>query len=267
MKPWEAFSYFFGGLLILGGLCYLSAIAPGFFLLKHIVPDGAHRPPPEVALAIITGGALGIERAMEAMWTFVDYMFGSSWPLSLNKEIDKRVDAFKGISTLKDKMDKWNLPNKDQIKTALDDAIDALPKAEELAHMTNNQQLNALTTSLGGKWDTIVKDHPDLKEKIAADVDLAASLAHTSEDFLATFKANPGRKVISIYLGAIIGICVATVAGVNIFGATDTADAFRSGDFAVPLTGVIMGLGSNPTHEIVAALKQYKDSKKTPTST
>jgi hypothetical protein len=28
----------------------------------------------------------------------------------------------------------------------------------------------------------------------------------------------------------------------------------------VPLTGLIMGLGSNPTHEIIQAIQQYKQS-------
>jgi hypothetical protein len=81
---------------------------------------------------------------------------------------------------------------------------------------------------------------------------------------LENFKDNPGRKVISIYLGAILGIAVATVAQVDVFHATENEAAF--GDLAIPLTGVLMGIGANPTHEVIAALKKYKESKKQPAS-
>jgi len=115
-----------------------------------------------------------------------------------------------------------------------------------------------------------------LQEKFAdllTDADRATKVANTAigglQDFLATFKDNPGRRLISIYLGAILGLLVAGFFGLDVFAAATrsvstatTASVSTCPRFMVLLTGVIIGLGSNPTHEVIRAVQEFKKGQK-----
>ena len=120
------------------------------------------------------------------------------------------------------------------------------------------------TSAFFASSSPILAAHPSLQAELGADVDLAGGLLGVGQGILEEFKDNPGRKVISIYFGAILGIAVATIAEVDVFHATENHDVL--GALAVPLTGILMGLGANPTHEVIAALKTYKESMKQSTA-
>src|SRR5207244_2208268 len=94
-------------------------------------------------------------------------------------------------------------------------------------------------------------------------------------DFVATFKDNPGRRLYSVLLGVVIGVLVAAVFGLDLFAAIQSAPvaagapAVKSGSLFDPLpslgiavTGLVMGLGSNPTHEVIRAIQEFKKAKK-----
>ena len=94
-------------------------------------------------------------------------------------------------------------------------------------------------------------------------IDAAASSVAAVSDFVGSLKDNPGRRIISIFLGALLGLGVSGVIGLDVFAATigtpaNTADVFKWG---VALRGVVMGLGSNPTHELIKALQTYKQAQ------
>lgn len=88
-------------------------------------------------------------------------------------------------------------------------------------------------------------------------------------DFLATFKSNPGRRLLSIQLGIVGGLAIAGLFGLDVLAGThnaglespladDLQDATIGG---ILLTGLVMGLGSSPTHELIAFLTKSKEKR------
>ncbi len=259
MKKAEAWVFLTSGLTALAIAIVVSAI---------FSKDANEMPPPEVSLAIITGAALAIERAMELVWALIDSNLGSFWPLSRAKErVENGVlvlDGLIGPARQRLLAAAEDIPDAIAVKAAIDSAFNAIPRPDDLKGLTNNQKLDELAVAASTKVNQLLTAHPGLQQKLGANVDLAGDLLGIGQGILEDFKDNPGRKVISIYLGAILGIAVATVAQLDVFHATDNDAAF--GDLAIPLTGVLMGLGANPTHEVIASLKKYKESKKRPAS-
>jgi hypothetical protein len=98
--------------------------------------------------------------------------------------------------------------------------------------------------------------------------------ADRASAIIASFQDNPARRLAALILGASIGVLVAAGVGLNVFAATlvgpdgSTTDLPRlvAGTFGVLLTGVLIGLGSAPTHEVVKSLQTYKDSRTAPSS-
>lgn len=89
-------------------------------------------------------------------------------------------------------------------------------------------------------------------------------------DFLATFKTNPGRRLLSIQLGVLGGFAVAGLFGLDVLAgaqnasmeppvAADLQPATLGG---ILLTGLVMGLGSSPTHELISFLTKSKEKRK-----
>jgi hypothetical protein len=85
-------------------------------------------------------------------------------------------------------------------------------------------------------------------------------------DFLGTFKDNPGRRLLSIQIGLFAGLVVAAIGGLDVIagvqnqGATTTLAPATIG--GIIFTGLLMGLGSSPTHEVISTLQQYKQQSK-----
>jgi len=87
---------------------------------------------------------------------------------------------------------------------------------------------------------------------------------------VATFKDNPGRRLISICAGAILGLIAAWALGLDAFQAAYQAPP---GDvvggvppqwqWGIAVTGLLMGLGSTPTHEVIKLVQEVKKSRKT----
>ena len=86
-------------------------------------------------------------------------------------------------------------------------------------------------------------------------------------DFLASFKDNPGRRMLSLELGIIGGLAVALFTGVDVFAGTSNegagaADMVSATVGGILFTGVLMGLGSSPTHEVIRVLQESKQARK-----
>jgi hypothetical protein len=224
-------------------------------------------------LGIITGVAVGIERILETLWTFVSQFKGSCWPMNLvSEQVNKLVSGLdttlkpfydKATATVADLKDKeqWT---EEQITAYMNDVNelkDRLSKLKTLA--PDSQKVNLLAASAFQGINYLNTKYPGLQT-----ASTVANQAITGvSDFLATFKDNPGRRLISIYVGAILGLIVAGVAGLDVFKALETpptgaAAKTQCWHWGVAITGLLMGLGSNPTHEVIRAIQEVKKGRK-----
>jgi len=66
-----------------------------FFVGALLLHSGKTTPSAEISLAIISGGALVIERSLEVSWSLIDMTKGSWWPLTVvGTQINERVSSF-----------------------------------------------------------------------------------------------------------------------------------------------------------------------------
>jgi hypothetical protein len=90
--------------------------------------------------------------------------------------------------------------------------------------------------------------------------------AKTALDVITAVGDNPSRRIASLLVSSGLGILVAGFVGVNLFKAVlessqGSAEAVLFGKMGVVITGLVLGLGSGPTHELVKGLQRYKDSR------
>lgn len=277
----------------------------GMFIVAVFSPAPNANLTATAALAIITTTAVGIERIIEAMWTLVGMLkkFGSFWPLNIiNKQVE---DLIGGLNE--------NLsPVFEQASAAIADAqaagtLTAEKVAEARAELDrmkthiaelkklapDNQRVQLISASAFQGVNYLEKKYPGVRD--------AAAIANQAiigvSDFVATFKDNPGRRLISIYVGSILGLIVAGSLGLDVFKAAwednsnnnknqteisapargmETASVAAPGMqlpspttggggrllWGVAFTGLLMGLGSNPTHEVIRAIQEIKKSRK-----
>jgi hypothetical protein len=112
------------------------------------------------------------------------------------------------------------------------------------------QQLNGLEKAYG-------EASPELKRTL----ETAKSSIKGVQDFLTRFKDNPGRRLISIFLGAFFGLVLAGAFGLDVFQAVMEGGPERNVGHVI-ITGLMIGLGSSPTHEVIRAIQEFKKSHK-----
>lgn len=225
-------------------------------------------------LAVIGGAAMGIERALEAFWTFMGGVVGTYWPLNvINKQVQTLVvdldsalkpfheDALKKIAALRAAGNKTT-EELDRLKQAENEIGSLKARFDEIKKLApDNQRVQLLTAAASQNVAVLQEKFGDL----LTNADRASKIANTAigglQDFLATFKDNPGRRLISIYLGAIVGLFVAGFFGLDVIGAAAGAQSEHP-RLMVLLTGVIIGLGSSPTHEVIRSIQEFKKGQK-----
>lgn len=225
------------------------------------------------AISFITGAAVGIERTIETMWTTLGGFLGNYWPLNvvnnqvqaLTKELDNSLRPFHedAITLIEDAKKKATDP---AIKKRLEDApadIERLKaRFDELQKLApGNQRTQLLAAAAAQNVSYLTEKYGDILKDLEAAANVAGTAINGVQNFLSTFKDNPGRRLISIYLGAILGLAIAGMFSLDIFKALDVA---YTGKAQVPiiLTGILIGLGSAPTHEVIRVIQEYKENRK-----
>jgi hypothetical protein len=224
-------------------------------------------------LAFIGGAAVGIERVLEAFWTFMGGVVGTFWPLNvINKQVQTLVvdldsalkpfheEALKKIEALKNAGNTTE-EELERLKKAENEIGALKARFDDLKKLApDNQRVQLLTAAASQNVAVLKEKFGDL----LSDADRATKVANTAigglQDFLSTFKDNPGRRLISIYLGAILGLFVAGFFGLDVLAAA--SDSPSKCPLMVLLTGLIIGLGSNPTHEVIRAIQEFKKGQK-----
>jgi hypothetical protein len=225
-------------------------------------------------LAFIGGAAVGIERVLEAFWTFMGGVVGTFWPLNvINKQVQTLVvdldsalkpfheEALKKIEALKN-AGNTTTEELERLRKAENEIGTLKARFDDIKKLApDNQRVQLLTAAASQNVAVLKVKFGDL----LSNADRATKVANTAigglQDFLVTFKDNPGRRLISIYLGAILGLFVAGFFGLDVFAAASGSPSKCPG-LMVLLTGVIIGLGSNPTHEVIRAIQEFKKGQK-----
>jgi len=251
------------------GTVVVAAISPD----PNVTPESAAG-----VLALVTAGAVAIERLLEGIWTLVG-LKKSWWPMSTIKEsvddftagIDKQLtNDFANIEGFVNELKnagKLTATRLNDIQADIDHlrttTVDNLTTLAQNAPA--NQRLQYAAASADRALNYLESKYPELQSAAfvtGRSLDIAA-------DFVATFKDNPGRRLISICAGAILGLIAAWALGLDAFQAAYQAppdevsgSASPQWQWGIALTGLLMGLGSNPTHEVIKLVQEVKKSRK-----
>lgn len=269
------------------------------------------------ALAFITGAAVAIERVIEGFWTFVGGVSSGYWPLKHIREQVNRMEDELDVALTRVVADTTAAlqqagKSAQEVSAVAADLNAQLAKTK--AGLVNvrklapdNQRAQMLATLAAKNVAYVQERYPDVKAATAT----ATAAIDGLQDFVASFKDNPGRRMMSLYMGAMLGLAVAGSFGLDVFEAAMQAPAPPAAAAAQPnttapaatqaapavnpqaallveavahrdtagigtrkqrpnrgkrwqiiLTGLIMGLGSSPTHEVIRAIQEYKKTRK-----
>jgi hypothetical protein len=227
-------------------------------------------------LTVITGVAVAIERFLEGLWATVALLGASDWwPLNalsqevqtlattLNKQLTPFFDAAKAEIGKLQQAGTVASADAAEAKKTIDDLAAQLEKLGN-ANL-GSARLRAIIAAADQTVAALQQQYPTIQASAAL---ATAALADFSSavDYL---KDNPGRKVISLFLGMMLGMLAAGLFSLDLVPATLGPSAanyaiagFKLKYVTVGLTGVVIGLGSNPLHEIISTLQQIKISRK-----
>jgi hypothetical protein len=264
------------GFIVLGLLlaAALTFVVAAYSPEPNVTPESAAG-----ILALVTAGAVAIERILEAFWTFVG-LKNDWWPMSaMKKSIDDfTADINKQLTDDFSKVQGF-VEELHQAQKLTDDRLDAIKadidrlRTSTVANLKTlagnapaNQRLQFAAASADRALNFLESKYPEVQRAAflsGRSLDIAA-------DFVATFKDNPGRRLISIFAGAILGLIAAGALGLDAFQAAYQAPPENAlvgvapeWQWGIALTGLLMGLGSTPTHEVIKLVQEVKKSRKT----
>ena len=256
--------------IILLGLLIIAVVV-GYVFIKVTVPvqPGISA---TAALGLITSVALAIERFVEMCWLFWERFNKTGIPSALKlpdldefaKKLRTSIDPYFNEATtlLKDLENAKTLPPADlQKATALLNSLsvaladqtqwkDVLPgRKGELKFIAQLEQqlseLQSVAPQIYTQANTIVETMLSVREQASA--------------FVRTIQDDTGRRLISIIVGALVGLVFNFTVQIDMFWAIFGLPSSFSG---VVATGLMLGLGSDPAHQIMRTLQEIKTGKK-----
>jgi hypothetical protein len=241
------------------------------------------------ALAVMTGAALVIERVMEGAWTIIDMTLGLFWPLNLVGEIiDAQVAQWNAqlqsfADAFQKKVDGLPATNPAQVDAATKALTDFNATLTKIKSLPGPQYLQYVASWTQSKLDLLNKEFnifdKDTMETYGQWINTAEADVNS---FSTAFAQNPARTLISLFVGATAGLLVAKTFGLNAYQAVISSPpvaATVSGQISpqslstatlqlpgiwIGITGLVMGLGTSPTHQLIQTLTQFKSRLKTP---
>jgi hypothetical protein len=247
---------------------FLSTLALAIVIafITYLNPEAYKFANAAAALTFISGAAVAIERTVETFWTIIGGVLGTYWPLNVvKKQVDTMVGDLSDVLTpfyqkaaaAAAQAQTAGKMTQDELAAAQKEIAEFQRRLNEAKSLApDNQRVQLLAASAAQSVNFLQAKIPDLED--------AAKVAGTAIDgiqnFIASFKDNPGRRLISLYLGAILGLIVAGVFGLDLFKAV--LENVKHPVLDVVVTGIIIGLGSNPTHEVIRAVQEFKEARK-----
>ena len=220
-----------------------------------------------VALTIIASVSVGIERVLEGFWTYIGLTRNSWWPLNVVSQdiidmaayLDQVLEPFyhelkKAVNDA-NSAENWTKEQYDAAKKEVDDFQNYMNQLKQL--VPGSPQATAIANIIAKQISNFQQRYKTL-DAVATSTNQAIN---SFTNFIVTPPDNLGRRFISLFLGMYLGLLVAGVLGLDLLQAIFTTSlAFHLG---VVLTGLVMGLGSSPTHEVIQVLQNWKTNLKT----
>jgi hypothetical protein len=244
-------------------------------------------------LAFVSLVAVAIERIIEGLFVVLAGPLGEWWPFSLAKnEFDRFETQTNDLlgpivnQTISELDGAKAVGSKSQAEIdAIDSQIEMLRAdqtrlSQRYAEVTAKLAPGSSRLARVGEINTeITKQLTAVHTQFSASIGQARTLLSAATEtadratlILSSFKDNPARRLASLALGTSLGMLVAGAVGLNLFlatlvtaeGSTSALPAMVSGSLGIVMTGIILGLGSAPTHEVVKSLQAYRDNRTTP---
>lgn len=253
----------------------------GILLIVEIIVTGFYQAGPNKGLSsageiltFIGLAAVGIERLIEGFWTFIGLTRGTNWPFdafseqvtSLANDLNRTLAPFYNEleQTLKETRDASTITAQefesatkqlDHLKTSVQQITTLAP---------GNQQAAALASASSQIITDIQKSYPTLQTLGTFANEAIGSFA----SFIATPPDNLGRRFISLFVGTMLGLLITGLLRLDLVQAIFQSPTFGNAFglqfyWGIIFTGIVMGLGSNPTHEVIRVLQEYKKTLKT----
>jgi hypothetical protein len=245
-----------------------------------LVGNQGHSTPAIISIAFISGAAIGIERVIEGFWNALGSRIGVYWPMTsisrqvheLELELNDALKPFHGHLSGTLAMAQTQSGAIPSYLAGAQKDLDSMQRRFDdiRTHAPSNQRMQLLAACAAQSVNFLVTKYNAMLPQLSQGVPLANTAISGMQDFLATFKDNPGRRLLSLYLGALLGLGLAAIFHLDVFSAVDAATdgAASAGQLPatpglrIALTGLLIGLGSNPTHEVIQVLQEYKKGKK-----
>jgi hypothetical protein len=240
-------------------------------------------------LAFVSLAAVAIERSIEGGFSAMSGRFGEWWPL---RAVRAEFDTFEASTNrvlgpvTKDTLDQLAAAKQVALAAGADVAsiqglIDGVTREQaRLAQQLDDVQkklppgsarlarLGEINTAMA----TTLHDAHQLSAQATTGAQAAlreaSDLAERASLIISSFGDNPARRMAALLLGASLGMLIAAGIGLNLFAATLAPPAgaadlagLLAGKVGVVLTGIVIGLGSAPTHEVVKSLQAYKEAR------
>jgi hypothetical protein len=177
------------------------------------------------ALTIIAACAVGVERAIETFWTYIGLTQGSWWPLGpVREQLDGLISGLDASFEPFYQEAHATMQSLQQAETWAQDKLEAAAKdldkikkhVDELRQLPiDSQRVQLIAASASRSVEYFSKKYPEIKDA----AELASFGIKGVDDFVATFKDNPGRRLISLFAGSIAGLVIAGVIGLDVFQA------------------------------------------------
>ncbi|TGE22230.1 hypothetical protein E5K00_18455 [Hymenobacter aquaticus] len=231
------------------------------------------------SIGFITAAALGIERVIEGIWNALSSRIGAYWPMtSISRQVHdlelQLADSLKPFHGHLDQALATAHSTEQAIPAYLTTAQQDLDSMQRRfndirAHGPSNQRMQLLAATAAQSVNFLVTKYQNELPRLREGVALADTAISGMQDFLATFKDNPGRRLLSLYLGALLGLALAAIFQLDVFAAINAMSDIHSTDplpatpgLRIAATGLLIGLGSNPTHEVIQLLHEHKKGQK-----
>ena len=278
------------GVVVVGGLMFGVAkwATPPNLGSATATDSGAIDGGAASVLAMVSIVAVAIERFIEMAWSLLASFKNGWWPLP---EIAKAVDALAeetnqvakpafdaalaGLASARDAIGVVETERQRleaeiaKVQTEERKYIDQIRRISSLSK--DNQRVQLIATTAFQAANRLDTAYGTVMPAVRQAFNDASQVTAGISDILAGFKDNPAKKIISIFLGSSIGLAVCGVVGLDLFaaaglplGPTDKDEITKAAFpyVGVMLTGLVVGLGANPTHEVVRWVSEAAKSRR-----